>query len=134
MKSIRSLSLGKLTSTQLSSEDFTDFGVELEDLKLTRSSINSIKSHAFKNVRGIRRLDLSENDISSIDNEAFTEVIYPIDCKQKTIRSHVNKIGLLSDWALVNFIKSVTRICQLIHHISSAIISNVNFIRTARFD
>lgn len=75
MKSIRSLSLGKLTSTQISPEDFTDFGLELEDLKLTGSLINSIKSHAFKNVRGIRRLDLSENDISSIDNEAFTEVI-----------------------------------------------------------
>lgn len=74
MKSIRSLSLGKLASTQLSPDDFTDFGVELEDLKLTRSSIDSIKSHAFKHVRGIRRLDLSENQISSIDNEAFTEV------------------------------------------------------------
>lgn len=74
MKSIRSLSLGKLSSTQITSEDFAEFGVELEDLKLTRSSIDSIKAHAFKNVRGIRRLDLSENQISSIDNEAFTEV------------------------------------------------------------
>lgn len=74
MKSIRSLSLGKLSSTKLSPEDFIDFGVELEDLKLTRSSIDSIKSHAFKNARGVRRLDLSENRISSIDNDAFTEV------------------------------------------------------------
>lgn len=74
MKSIRSLSLGKLSTTQLSPEDFTDFGVELEDLKLTRSSIDKIRSHAFKHVRGVRRLDLSENQIGSIDNEAFTEV------------------------------------------------------------
>lgn len=74
MKSIRSLSVGKLSSTKISSEDFTEFGVELEDLKLTSSSIDSIKSHAFKYVRGIRRLDLSENQISSIENEAFTEV------------------------------------------------------------
>lgn len=73
-KSIRSLSLGTLSSTQLSSEDFLEFGVELEDLKLTLSSIESIKSHAFKNVRGVRRLDLSENRIGQIDNDAFAEV------------------------------------------------------------
>lgn len=76
MRSIRSLSLGRLTSSKLASEDFLDFGVELEDLKLSHSSIDSIKSHAFKNVRGVRRLDLSENSISQIDNEAFAEVFY----------------------------------------------------------
>lgn len=76
MRSIRSLSLGRLTSSKLASEDFVDFGVELEDLKLSHSSIDSIKSHAFKNVRGVRRLDLSENSISQIDNEAFAEVFY----------------------------------------------------------
>ncbi|XP_031631630.1 chaoptin isoform X2 [Contarinia nasturtii] len=74
MKSIRSLSLGKLTSSQLSPDDFADFGVELEDLKLAHSSIDTIKSHAFKNARGIRRLDLSENIISTIENDAFTEI------------------------------------------------------------
>lgn len=76
MRSIRSLSLGRLTSSALSSEDFLDFGVDLEDLKLSRSSIDSIKSHAFKNVRGVRRLDLSENSISQIDTDAFAEVFY----------------------------------------------------------
>lgn len=75
MKSIRSLSLGQLSSTKLAPEDFFEFGIELDDLKLYRSSIDTIKSHAFKNVRGLRRLDLSENSISQIDNDAFTEVI-----------------------------------------------------------
>lgn len=51
-----------------------EFGVELEDLKITHSALETIKSHAFKNVRGIRRLDLSENRISQIENDAFTEV------------------------------------------------------------
>lgn len=74
MKGIRSLSLGKLSSTQLQAEDFLEFGLELEDLKLAHASINTIKSHAFKNVRGVRRLDLSENRISQIDNDAFAEV------------------------------------------------------------
>lgn len=75
MPSIRSLSLGKLSSINLAPDFFTDYGVELEDVKFTRSSIEAIKSHTFKYLRGVRRLDLSENTISSIENEAFTEVM-----------------------------------------------------------
>lgn len=74
MRNIRSLSLGRLTTSKLAAEDFVEFGVELEDLKISHSALESIKSHAFKNVRGIRRLDLSENRISQIENDAFTEV------------------------------------------------------------
>lgn len=74
LKGIRSLSLGKLSTTQLQAEDFLEFGLELEDLKLAHASIDTIKSHAFKNVRGVRRLDLSENRISQIDIDAFAEV------------------------------------------------------------
>lgn len=76
MRNIRSLSLGRLTTSKLAAEDFVEFGVELEDLKITHSALETIKSHAFKNVRGIRRLDLSENRISQIENEAFAEVIW----------------------------------------------------------
>lgn len=75
MRSIRSLSLGKLSSINLAPDFFTDYGVELEDVKFTQSSIEAIKSHTFRHIRGVRRLDLSENTISSIDNEAFTEVV-----------------------------------------------------------
>lgn len=71
---LRSLSLGKLASIKIASEDFQNFGVELEDLKLTHSFIETIKSHAFKYVRGVRRIDLSENYIGQIDNDAFAEV------------------------------------------------------------
>lgn len=74
-RALRSLSLGTLSSNKLSPEDFLDFGVELEDLKLTRSGLETIKSHAFKYVRGVRRIDLSENLIGQIDSDAFTEVI-----------------------------------------------------------
>lgn len=74
MRNIRSLSLGRLSSKILAAEDFTEFGLELEDLKLARSSLDTIKSHAFKNVRGLRRLDLSENHISQIENDAFNEI------------------------------------------------------------
>lgn len=74
LKALRSLSVGKLSAPRLQAEDFLDFGLELEDLKLAHASIDAIKSHAFKNVRGVRRLDLSENRISQIDNDAFAEV------------------------------------------------------------
>lgn len=74
MRNIRSLSIGRLSSKHLAAEDFVEFGLELEDLKLAHSSIDTIKSHAFKNVRGLRRLDLSENRISQIENDAFIEI------------------------------------------------------------
>lgn len=75
MRNIRSLAVGRLPSTILSSEDFFEFGLELEDLKLSHSSIETIKSHTFRNIRGLRRLDLSENKINQIENDAFTEVL-----------------------------------------------------------
>lgn len=74
MKSLRSLSVGRLVSTQLSPEDFNDFGVELENLKIIHAGLQGIKAHAFMNVRGIKRLDLSENSIGSIDKGAFQEI------------------------------------------------------------
>lgn len=74
MRNIRSLALSRLTTTKLAQEQFVEFGVELENLKITQSAVETVKSHAFKNVRGIRRLDLSENQISSIEDDAFIEV------------------------------------------------------------
>lgn len=74
MRNIRSLALSRLTTTKLAPEQFVEFGVELENLKITQSAVETVKSHAFKNVRGIRRLDLSENQISSIEDDAFIEV------------------------------------------------------------
>lgn len=74
MRSLRSLAISKLPIKQLSSEDFLDFSTELEDLKLSQSSIQSIGPNAFKNVRGLRRIDLSNNRISKIDGEAFSDL------------------------------------------------------------
>ncbi|XP_055324765.1 chaoptin [Sitodiplosis mosellana] len=74
MRSLRSLSVGMLSSSNLAPDFFIDYGVELEDVKFTQSSIESIKSHTFRHIRGVRRLDLSENNIGSIDTDAFTEI------------------------------------------------------------
>lgn len=74
MRSLRYLSLGKLLRQSIRSEDFIDFGLELEDLKIFGSNINRIESSAFQYVRSIKTLDLSENNIEFIDPFAFAEL------------------------------------------------------------
>lgn len=74
MRSLRYLSLSKLIRQSIRTEDFLDFGVEIEDLKIIGSTITSIESSAFQHVRTIKTLDLSENNIEFIDPFAFAEV------------------------------------------------------------
>lgn len=47
------------------------------DLKIIDSfltGLQKISAHAFKHIRGLKRLDLSDNGISNIDYNAFDEV------------------------------------------------------------
>ncbi|XP_047997382.1 chaoptin isoform X2 [Leguminivora glycinivorella] len=74
MRSLRYLAVGKLIRRSIRSEDFLEFGVELEDLKIYGSTIDRIESSAFEHVRSIKTLDLSENEIDFIDPFAFAEL------------------------------------------------------------
>lgn len=74
MRSLRYLAVGKLIRRSIRAEDFLEFGVELEDLKIYGSTIERIESSAFEHVRSIKTLDLSENNIDFIDPFAFAEV------------------------------------------------------------
>ncbi|GBO99132.1 Chaoptin, partial [Eumeta japonica] len=74
MRSLRYLSVGKLIRKTLRPEDFSEFGVELEELRITGSTIKSIESNAFQHVRSLKSLDLSENNIEFIDPYAFAEL------------------------------------------------------------
>ncbi|XP_062537568.1 chaoptin [Armigeres subalbatus] len=74
MKNLRSLATSHLSSLTLNAEDFADFGLELEELRITRSGLKSIKNRAFANLRGLKRLDLSENRIDSVEANAFNEI------------------------------------------------------------
>lgn len=74
MRRLRTLSLSKISSDMLQSEDFLEFGNELEDLKVSGGGIKSIANNAFKYVRGLKRIDLSENSISKIDDDAFKDI------------------------------------------------------------
>lgn len=74
MRSLRTLSVSQISSNQLKSEDFTEFGNELEDLKISQADLKTIIGNAFKYVRGLKRIDLSENRISKIDDGAFQDL------------------------------------------------------------
>ncbi|XP_053976028.1 chaoptin [Hylaeus volcanicus] len=74
MRNMRFLSISKMPQSTLSPEDFMEYGMDIKELHIVKSNLNTIKSHAFMHVRGIKYLDFSENAISSIENEAFSEV------------------------------------------------------------
>jgi Leucine-rich repeat (LRR) protein len=78
MKSLRSLSVSSLLSTTLKPEDFLEFDIELENLKIYRAGLREIKAHAFMNVRGIKRLDLSENSLDVIEKGAFQDIAHTL--------------------------------------------------------
>ncbi|XP_067012092.2 chaoptin [Anabrus simplex] len=73
-QNLRAVSLSRLSQPHLSPEDFLQFGVDLEELRVTQSNVKTLKNHAFMHARGLKRIDLSENSISQIDPEAFSEI------------------------------------------------------------
>jgi len=62
----------------LTSKDFEDVGVDVRELKISNGKLKGISNHAFKNVQSLEKLDLSENSISNIENDAFAEVCIDI--------------------------------------------------------
>lgn len=74
MRNLRFLSISMMPMTSLSPDDFSEFGMDVKELHIIQSNMNTIKSHAFMHIRGIKYLDFSENSISSIEEDAFSEV------------------------------------------------------------
>ncbi|EFN73031.1 Chaoptin [Camponotus floridanus] len=74
MRNLRFLSISRMPQASLSANDFLEFGMDIKELQIIHSNLNTIKGHAFMHVRGIKYLDFSENSISTIDDEAFSEV------------------------------------------------------------
>ena len=74
LEKIRSLTLGRFSSNQLAPDDFMGFGINMENLRINFAGLKGIKAHAFLHMRGIKRLDLSENLIDSIEKGAFQEI------------------------------------------------------------
>lgn len=59
-----------------------EYGMDIKELRIVQSNLNTIKAHAFMHVRGIKYLDFSENSISSIEDEAFSEVISTLNVRR----------------------------------------------------
>lgn len=74
MRNLRFLSISRMPQATLSANDFLEFGMDIKELRIINSNLNTIKGHAFMHVRGIKYLDFSENSISTIDDDAFSEV------------------------------------------------------------
>uniref|UniRef100_A0A336KC85 CSON002513 protein n=1 Tax=Culicoides sonorensis TaxID=179676 RepID=A0A336KC85_CULSO len=74
LRNLRSLAVSKLLGQSIGPEDFLEFGYELEDLKIYKAGLKSIRNNAFREVRSIKRLDLSENNINSFEENAFKEI------------------------------------------------------------
>nr|CAD7567857.1 unnamed protein product [Timema californicum] len=74
IRNLRSIILSKLPQNQIGPDDFVEFGVDLEEIKIQESNLKTLKNHAFKHVRGLKRLDLSENNIKQVEPDAFLEV------------------------------------------------------------
>lgn len=75
MRNMRFLSISRIPESTLSPDNFMEYGMDIKELRIVKSNLNTIKSHAFMHVRGIKYLDFSENSISTIEDEAFSEVI-----------------------------------------------------------
>jgi len=74
MRNLRFLSISRIPEATLSANNFLEFGMDIKELRIVNSNLNTIKGHTFMHVRGIKYLDFSENSISTIDDEAFSEV------------------------------------------------------------
>lgn len=74
MRNLRWLSVSRMPQQALAPDDFLEYGVDLEELHITDGDLKSIKPHAFRHVRGLKRIDFSDNSISGIDLDAFQEV------------------------------------------------------------
>ena len=48
----------------------------MENLKIIHAGLKGLKAHTFMHVRGLKRLDLSENRIDSIENDAFQDASF----------------------------------------------------------
>ncbi|XP_045480876.1 chaoptin [Harmonia axyridis] len=74
LKGLRFLSLTKINKNTLGPDDFKEFGVDLEELDIVNGGLQTIQSHTFRYVHGLKRIDFSENGINSIESNALYDI------------------------------------------------------------
>uniref|UniRef100_A0A8D8SNM6 Chaoptin n=2 Tax=Cacopsylla melanoneura TaxID=428564 RepID=A0A8D8SNM6_9HEMI len=74
MHNLMKLSVSRVPKQVITAEDFEGFNVDLEEIDFTHSHLRGIKNNAFRHIRSVKHMDLSNNFITSIDSNAFQEV------------------------------------------------------------
>ena len=75
MRNLRTLGISSVKNYgSVTRKQFEDFSPSLEELNLVDSDITSLHRHAFKHVPSVSSLDLSNNRLEHVDDDAFREV------------------------------------------------------------
>ncbi|XP_066248274.1 chaoptin [Euwallacea similis] len=78
-RNLRVLILSRLTQPQIAPEDFLEFGVDLEELSVNYAGLKNVKNNAFRFVHGLKHLDLSDNNIGTLESNAFKDIGHSLE-------------------------------------------------------
>jgi len=92
MRNLRSLNISNFGSTSITPQAFEGFGLSIEDLKISYAKVTSVRGSAFLHLTGLKFLDLSNNKIGKIDENAFDEVGHSIVRLKVTNSLRMNSI------------------------------------------
>ncbi|KAL1140925.1 hypothetical protein AAG570_000853, partial [Ranatra chinensis] len=76
---LQSFTFSRTYQPTMSSEDFAAFSVELETLRILDGGLTSLTPQLFKHTRGIKTLDLTDNNIESVDTKCFVELGHSLE-------------------------------------------------------
>ncbi|KAF7273812.1 hypothetical protein GWI33_013503 [Rhynchophorus ferrugineus] len=79
LRSLRSLTLSRLSQPHISPEDFLEFGIDLEEISVTFAGLQTVKNNAFHHVHALKYIDLSDNSIGTIENNAFIDIGHSLE-------------------------------------------------------
>lgn len=74
IKSLISIAISNVEISFTAPHQFVGYGFGVEELSITRANMKSVNARSFIHIRGLKMLDLSDNELSEIDENAFTEV------------------------------------------------------------
>ncbi|KAK7590207.1 hypothetical protein V9T40_001820 [Parthenolecanium corni] len=74
IKSLISITISNVEIPFTAPHQFVGYGFGVEELSISKARMKSIHARAFIHVRGLKLLDLSNNELHEIDENAFTEI------------------------------------------------------------
>lgn len=106
MSSLRSLRITNIGIHALTPEVFMGFGLGIEDVKISQGKLTSIMASAFSPLTGLKSLDLSENQIHRMDNNAFEGIGHSVHrlILHNALRMEAPPAKLLQKLTAVNYL------------------------------